>query len=172
MKKFLIGFALLFVFIARGHGEETPWKEYVYKDDGMAFSMPSDPTLSTDTVKTALGPVALHFYLLSNQNDTEAFMVSVNSYPDVVLQTPPAKLLAGARDGQLKRFKATERAEKQLTLAGHPGIEFQFDGGTVHGISRIYLVGTRLYQLFSFSLNGPPMPETDRILASFRLLTP
>ncbi len=126
----------------------------------MAFSMPGDPTYDEDTYSFTDGTIALS--------------VSAKILPDKVVRDSSAtKVLKEARDQFLHATGLKEVSEKEISANGSPGIEFQFKGGETHGVLRLYLAGTYLYQLMSLSHEGSPMsPETNRFLNSFRLIKP
>ncbi len=137
----------------------------------MAFSMPGDPTPSTQSVDSALGTIVIHAFIL--EKGDSALMVMVNVYPDAVLKADPEKLLEAGRDGAVGNIQGKVVSEKKITIDNNPGIEFQFESPKYHGTYRIYLVGTRLYQLGSLSSLGTPLMDgTDPFMTSFHLLKP
>ena len=170
MNKYLIGFVFFAVLSTTAHAQDA-WKEYVYKETQMAFSMPADPVASTQSVDTADGKIMIHQYLL--EKGSYALMVMVNLYPDKILQTPSDKLLAAGRDGAVSTIKGKVTSEKKITIDGNPGIEFQYESSKWFGTYRIYLVGACLYQVASMNSVGTPrFPDTDRFQNSFRLVKP
>ena len=170
MNNYLIGFVFFAVLSTTVHAQDA-WKEYIYKENQMAFSMPAAPVESTQFVDTAVGKITIHQYMLDKGG--YVLTVGMNVYPDKVLQTPSDKRLAGARDGVANNMKVKVTSEKKITLDGNPGIEFQYESDKYFGTWRIYLVGTAMYQIASINSVGTPrFPDTDRFLNSFRLVKP
>jgi hypothetical protein len=170
MKKYLMGFLFFAVLSSTVHAQDA-WKEFVYTDKQMAFSMPTNPAESSQSSDTAIGKITIYEYQLDK--GSYALTVMMNDYPDTILQVSPDKLLAAGRDGGMKNINGKVTSEKKITIDGNPGLEFQFESSTIFGKYRIYLVGTRLYQISSVSSVGSTLfPDTDRFLNSFRLVKP
>ena len=164
-----MGLVLFVVLPASGYAQDAAWKEYVHSENLMAFSMPGDPAYSTQSLKTKLGKIIIHSYILENKSG--ALMVMVNVYPDAVLKTPAQKLLAAGRDGAVGNIHGKVVSQKVISVDGNPGIEFVFVSKDWHGVYRIYLVGTRLYQLGALAaIAAPDFPGTEQFLNSFRLV--
>jgi len=169
MRKYLMGLVLFAVLSATVYSQDAAWKEYVHSDNLMAFSMPADPTYGTQSVKTKIGKITIESYILENKSG--ALMVMVNSYPDRILKSSPQKLLAAGRDGAVGNIHGTVVSEKPISIEGNPGTEFVFKSAQWHGLYRIYLVGTRLYQLGALSpAGGADFPDVDKFMDSFRLV--
>jgi hypothetical protein len=138
------------------------WREYVYAEDGFAITLPEDPhphpdaSLPNVTVYTVVVPPQgnLSLRVLHQERDCAA-------------------TLAQLRDGGLKGKAGIDPSSvKEVSVAGHPGLEYQYSLGSIWtNWDRFYCVNGRYY---TFSTGWPrtqPRPSAAmRIVVSFRLL--
>jgi hypothetical protein len=62
-------------------------------------------------------------------------------------------------------------SERQLALAGNPGIDFEFQAEGWHGRQRVYIVKDKLLGMQSMAFGNDLLAAaTDRIFDSLRLL--
>ena len=84
------------------------------------------------------------------------------------------KLLQGARDGIVQKFRGYLEAETPLTLGEHKGLGIRMTG-TSEGVSfdirsRFYLIRNRLYQLNIIVQRGfEGIADADKYFGSFKL---
>ena len=168
MRNYLIGVVLFAALAATVHAEDA-WKEYVHSENLMAFSMPAAPVYKSQSVKTRAGNIVIHSYIM--ENTSGVLMVVVNVYPSASLKDDPQKLLDRGRDGAVASIHGEVVSQKAISIDGNPGLEFVYNSPKWHGIYRMYLVGTRLYQLGTLVATGATdFPDTGKFLDSFRLV--
>jgi hypothetical protein len=156
------------------------WQEFVSEDGGFAVLMPSEPVQDTQAVATDdSGP---HHLFMARLGETAAFAVAYTDLPEDVASVEPQAIqdiLDLGRDGALANMGGTLLAEQSISLKDFPGrhIEFalpedRFPGGG-SGVLRVYLVGSRAYQVLALGASGQlDGDDASRFLESFRLLDP
>lgn len=146
-------------------------KEYSYKDSCFAVPLPGDPEVSASDKDTAAGKITIHTYIYVSGNALLA--VGVNEFPaDLVAKSNASDVLNNAVEGALESVKGKLVSKKEIQLDNkYPGIEFQLTGDIAKGTYRVYLVGARMYQVFSLGANGAePLPIAGKFFDSFRIL--
>jgi hypothetical protein len=145
---------------------QTPaLKQYVYSDDGFVIAAPTEPKFDTSTQTTALGTVQMHGYTVDLGNDS-GFVVYAADF-----KRSTGISVQGGKEGFLANLKARVITEKTITLAGQPGIEFEWENPEYHGRAQMFFVGGILFQLLSIApINRPVPPVVDGIFRSFRFL--
>lgn len=62
-------------------------------------------------------------------------------------------------------------SDKEISLDGNPGIEYEIEGASSHSRSRSYIVNGKLLAVQSYApVDAPFAADTDRIFDSLRLL--
>ncbi len=174
MKKHFAGIlACLFLTVTLSAGSllQTPdWQQYSYAEDGFSVSMPSKPVFAKQNKETAAGTVEIHNYSVQLSDNAGVMVSSVNFPP---MDVPAKDLLQGGKNGALQSVKATLISEKEITLDGSPGLEFEAASDAYHVRARMYMVKTRLLTLLVIAPAGAPFPaEAGRILDSVKLIAP
>lgn len=140
-------------------------KPYVYAEDGFVISAPSEPVLEKKPQDTAKGRVENHSYTVEMANDV-AFVLFVTDFKGAT-----GLSLQGGRDGFLGSMKARLLTEKAITLAGSPGIGFDYESATSHGHAQMFVVRGVMVQLLSVAPLNLPLPGViDSMFRSFRFL--
>jgi hypothetical protein len=150
-----------FVFAQRQESQWPQWKEYVYAEDGFAITLPDDPQPHPDsslpdmTVYTVVVPPHGNLSLRVSHQDRDC-----------------AATLAQLKDGVLKGQPGIDPDSlKDVSIAGHPGLEYQYTRSVFTAWDRFYCVNGRFY---TFSTGWPRTearpPAAMRIVSSFRLL--
>jgi hypothetical protein len=132
------------------------------------------PSKAEKTVGETPSGITIHTF--SSSNKTGTFMISYADYANAA--TSPAQeqtVLDKVRDGVLKGTQAALVSETKLTLNGHPGREMQarkiIDGAEMILSWRLFLVGTRLYQLAVGTTKADSeSPEIKKFFRSFELV--
>jgi len=139
----------LALLLLTGCGPEQ-LKPFSSPDGKFSVQMPGTPTQKTES---AAG-ITFKMYLVERGSNgmmvAFADMPIQANEPDAVIQ----KRLDGARDGAVKNINATLTSSSSITLAGkNPGRELTANLPENKGIvkMRIYIVGTRMYQLMVLS---------------------
>jgi hypothetical protein len=97
------------------------------------------------------------------------FAVTVADYPPAFAEVPAEKLLDGVRDG-LKGKDGKVKAEEERTLGPekHPGRAVRIEAGKNTVRARLFLVGTRLYQVtVAGATKTFPEKASDEFFAAF-----
>ena len=151
---------------------QTKWE--TLNEGGMTVQMPGTPQKQTQSVSTAVGPVAFNTY--SVQNGSEAFIVGYNDFPDTPATrgANPEDLLNKARDGAVQNVGGKVTSEKPITMNGHPGKEFTGDSTSPQEATftaRVYWVAPRLYQVLYIrpKTTAAPSENGRKFLDSFQL---
>ena len=114
--------------------------------------------------------------MFSVEERTGAYMVAYADMPIPANETPAEiqARLDGSRDGMVQNMKGTFKSESKIELNGkHPGREVQADLPKENaGVrARVYLVGTRLYQIMVVGKKGfTDSAEATRFLNSLKLM--
>ena len=122
-----------------------------YEPDGGNFTilMPGTPKPSTSEISIPGGKTTLTMATVEVGKDV-AFMVMYNDYPAEVSKVKPEDILKGCANG-LKTKDRTVVSENDVSLSvgdtKYPGKELQVSKGSTYLNVRMYLVGTRLYQI-------------------------
>lgn len=154
----------------------TVTDKFVSLEGRFSIALPKDfhgfQPLSFDT---AAGRVNGDSYTWRMKEGT--FNIQYVTFPRV-LEDPNSvkKILDGGRDGLMAQATASQGkfdGERDLSLQGHPGREIRvlFSDRTM--VDRIYLVSTRMYQLFVLSKANEQTDQVavTKIFDSFRFLT-
>jgi len=161
--------ALLVLAAAAAVSQSAEWKQYVYPNDGFAISAPAKPQAQDQSTDTATGRLQSHTYAIELGGDS-GFMVSVTDFgkgPNINAKA----MLQAARDGSLKSTNSKLISEKEISLEGNPGLEFDFEAPAHHGRARYYIFQGRLLTLMSIAPAGKPLSlDTARIFNSLRFL--
>lgn len=139
---------------------------------------PTRPQESVQTIDTPLGRIPYTTCMAELAGGNVAYGVAYNDYPNEILQTDPEKVLDGGRDGAKENLGGAIVSETRLTIHGHPGREFtilsEVQGQKLFYHTRVFLIGTRLYQMQIVRVGDVPVDVADvvRFFASFEPLQP
>jgi len=151
---------------------QPDWLEFAVPEGGFTILMPGKPEKEIIPVTIPGEETSMYFYSFTSPEGT-AFIASYSDMNlDVASEDKVKMFLDGVREGQVKSNKANKLiAEKSITLAGYPGREFTIKTPAGITISRVYLVGNRVYQLFFVKPAGYQDGEKSgqRFLDSFKL---
>jgi hypothetical protein len=152
-------------------GCKPPMTEFTSTEYKFKAKFPGKPT---EQEQTAVG---IKFKMFMTEARNGAYAIGVADMP--IPANEPTELvekrLDGARDGAIKNSNGTLKSSNPIKLAGkYPGREFtasitQPTQGLLRG--RIYLVGTRLYQVLVMGKDSyTNSAEASAFLESFQLL--
>ena len=128
---------------------------------------------NSTNVPTDLGDIEMVSFIYE-KSVTEAYMVTYSDYPSAYVNSAEGgeELLDAAKDGALRNLgiKTTE-SERKIKMDGYPGLFFTGNNGQYFITYKIYLVGSRLYQVAilrdgSYALQN----SIDTFMNSFSLL--
>jgi hypothetical protein len=142
----VIGLAA-FVALAGGQNKQSELTVREFPDGRFKVMLGDKPKEKTEHVKSEVGTLDVTT-LSTKVSDNLTLSVTWTDYPDSFREVSREKLLAAVRDG-LKSKKAKLVTEKEIAAADpNPAAkEVQFDHGKYHTRTRLFLVGTRLYQV-------------------------
>lgn len=168
-KRLFSSVGVLLVF-AIGVFSQTPdWKEYEYGEDGFAITSPSMPTMENEPVKTEAGDLEMHFYSIKVDlvRSLNVGVADFKRFGDL----PVRELLQAAKNGSAAEVKGQVTFEKEISLYGTPGIEYELRTELNHLLARCYYVGGRTIVLMSSAPSELPLfPGTERFFNSLRFI--
>ena len=111
-------------------------------------------------------------HLFSSTTDNAIYTVAYGDYaPSVRFNVDDE--LAASRDNFLQRVDASLKTTKPLTMDGRNGLEFTAENAQASFKSRVFIFGTRFYQIAVAVLRGKDDAEnSNRFFASFELIRP
>jgi hypothetical protein len=148
--------------------DRTPpprWQRVTAADGKYSFSMPAKPEHTTNLLKAKNGrPVLYSSYYVDF--GSSAYLVSTSDYDSETIIS-----LDGAIDGVLSTWeKPRIVSRKRTTLYGYPAQVVDFASRNSRVVTRVFIVGRRLYHLgFVESISEYIPAHSDRFMNSFRL---
>ena len=109
-------------------------------------------------------------HLFSSTTDNAIYTVAYGDYaPSVRFNVDDE--LAASRDNFLQRVDASLKTTKPLTMDGRKGLEFTAENAQASFKSRVFIFGTRFYQIAVAILRGKDDAEnSNRFFASFEFI--
>lgn len=168
----LVAFAAILGVAAPLHAASPDhWARVAPAGAGFSVLMPGSPAEQTSEVPTRVGITIVRIFI--REVGSNIYMTSYNDYPASSAIFDAQAALDGARDGAIRNtLGAVLLTDVNFTFDGYPakGIVVEVMGGKLIYRSRMYLVGTRLYQT---AFAAPPRlahnSGGNRFLGSFRL---
>ncbi|HUK88451.1 MAG TPA: hypothetical protein VLT85_12365 [Terriglobales bacterium] len=169
MSKRLLTSVVLFVSVFAASGQEPKWKEYEYPEDGFAASFPFLPTVEKMPMETEGGKVEMHDYEVGSDTSWNlgVAVYDVSKFGDL----PARELLQAGRNGAVAEVKGQLISERDISLNGTPGIEYEFRNNASHALARSYYVNGRVITMISVAPSAQPLfLGTDRFFSSLRFI--
>lgn len=152
--------------------QQSEWIVVSPGDGASSISMPGTPSEETQSVQTPAGDIDVHTFVFEQKE--VAYSIIYSDFPDALIAARDTeKMLDGARDGAISSVKGTLKAETKITLEEFPGREVKIEApdGKHTVISRVYLVGNRLYQVaVAMPKEDPSSDDVAKFFSSFKLL--
>lgn len=147
------------------------FKPFISNEGGFSVLMPGAPNQKKQSVITTAGLLDLYLFTVELENDTTAYLATYVDYPENVVKTSNSdEVLSNVRDGQLDSQKGRLLSERFVAIGQYPGRELEIETASNYVRGRIYLVGTRLYQVLAvYPLDQRPADISRRFLDSFKL---
>ena len=180
MKPIILCLVLISAGLITAAQDPSDWKRYSSVEGQFSVLLPQSPEVHSLPLTDSRGITIPTKMFLAFGGDIEDstfgiiysdYTFDLSSYP-IDLQE---KALDAARDGGLKRSKATLVREEKISLSGNTGREVEAAGelGTI--LFRIFVVGHRLY-FVSYACpkkadRAPAIKNAARFLDSFELNT-
>jgi hypothetical protein len=170
MSRHPVKIAAVLAFCSIGAFGQTPdWKEYDYAKDGFSIASPFKPRLEEQLVDTKGGKLPMHNYDvgISPPWSIMVSVVDLTRFGDM----PSKELLQAAKKGSADEVKGSVTSEKEISLDGTVGIEYEIDAADAHSWVRSYYVGGRTISIMSGASHGIPFyPATERFFNSLRFI--
>jgi hypothetical protein len=173
MKKrwLLLSVLLIVIFSLVACSPKPNWQEFIGPEGDFSIQLPGTPKESVSTSNPDIGEVTIHMFNVPMGK--YAYVVAYSDYPsDFVQNNGAKKILEGARDGALSNTGGKLLEETSLDLNGDPGLGLKVESpdGKNLAQAKMYMVGTRLYQIF---VAGPKdeegSPDIQKYFESFKL---
>lgn len=152
--------------------EKPAWSEFVSPEGRFKVLLPAKPTKQTITLDTSKGQIVYNGFIASSGG-----IICIVNYADLPTPvTAPNEIKTIFDEARNEFVKATEgklMSEKNISLEGNQGREFQIEMRGVKAKGRFYLVNRRFYQLafMNAGLYGTPSDdEVDKFLDSFKII--
>ncbi len=174
MKRTAIAVMILFASLQLAVAAPAQGKEFSSKEGGFSVMTPVALEEASQEIDTAIGKIKIVMY--GGQIGDASFQIGYNDYPKgFVTADNTAALLDGAVQGMVSNIGATLVSQKGVTLKGYPGKELvatlKIEDMDAQVKARIFIVGSRLYQVVVVAASGAVTPETvDAFLQSLKLL--
>lgn len=168
----LVGVWIPVAAVQSAPSQQATWKDYTSNEGKFIVRMPCEPSVSTGTTESDLGPVELFTTACSGDN----------IYCSVIYQDMPEGLkratndvLGRLCDGFVQGSGIREIADRRdVVVAGIPGRELEGEtkDGDFRLLVRYLVVGRRIYTLIAgVSVDEPDTTRATRFVESFRLVT-
>lgn len=145
------------------------WSEYRPTGGGYRIELPGSWTVSSEDVKTDLGPIAMN--MATVDLGSRAYMAIHSVFPQSHIDRTPAEtLLNNARDGAVRNVKGTLLNERRIMVQGNPGRHILVQTPDNRVSQRFVLVGNKLIQAIYVGAPGDEFqPNVVRFFNSFTI---
>jgi hypothetical protein len=140
--------------------------------EGFTISMPGSPAHTDSTVPSAVGPLPIHLYTLSE--GYEIFSAGYTEFPEALVSNSDAEqMLDTMQQGSVTNMQGEVTSQRSITLDGYPGKEVVGNSPSKNlGFTfRFYMVKPKLYMLIytQYGKDKPASESGTRFLDSFEL---
>ena len=140
--------------------------------DGFTFSTPGSPSHDEQSLPSAVGPIPLHLYTLTQ--GFEGYIVGYSIYPDSVFSAASSEqLLDGAQNGAVNNVQGQVTSQRSISINGNPGREIvgTSPSKNIGFTARVYIVKPRMYMLVytQYDKDKPMSSDGRKFLESFQL---
>lgn len=140
--------------------------------EGFTVSMPGEPSHNTQTTPSAVGPIPIHMYTLSE--GFEGYVVGYSIYPDSVFTSAkPEELFNNVQNASISNIQGEVASQLSITINGNPGREVigTSPSKNIGFIVRIYLVKPKLYMMIytQYDKDKPASADGKKFLDSLQL---
>jgi len=145
-----------------------PLKTYTYPEDGFSAAYPFEPQLTKKNKSISGYTIESHMYFA--QNTLVGVLVIDDDYSATNVALVSDIELQGAKNDFLTSSAYRLISEKNITLGGYKGIEFEAESNQLHISARFYLADKTIYKTAVFTLLGQTYVDSVRFLDSFQLI--
>lgn len=161
MLKSVAVFLSLLSFVPAASGSQIDWIKVAPLGAGFSVMMPAKPEEEVQPGDD------LTTHLFKVRTDDALYLVAYGDYAPSVRFNIDDELVAN-RDRFLKGLDATLKTTQPLAIDGRKGIEFTGESAQASFKSRVYIFGTRFWQIAVAVFRGGEGSEnSNRFLASF-----
>jgi hypothetical protein len=144
-----------------------------FAPDGQGFSAiyPGDPTLQTQTIQTASGPVPMSVWYYEASDDL-SYYVALGKYPEGSLSSGSLSDAydAAVTDMSNMSLGMTVTEHGDVTISGHAGRTFTVANSAVTVKGELIAVGDNLYKVYVlYPSDASESPNTRIFLSGFTL---
>ena len=142
------GLYLLIAIVLSGCGREVGWREFRSEEGAFTIMMPGRPEEQSQKTATAFGTIESYVFLVEYQG--VGYLVNYADYPQELVQDSPEDvILDGVSLGVVAQSGGTLISTAAIRLGEYTGRELEINSPTGDSVLkvRIYLVGTRIFQL-------------------------
>jgi len=148
-------------------GAQNGWTKFSPEGGNFSILMPGNPKVEVENKIGPFGPYTSN--LFSETKSGTFYLIGWTDYPTNVTLDVQGEINA-TRDNFIKSVNGRLIAEKEISLDGHPGLEFTAEMNSKFFVtSRIYVVGNRPYQILAVTPKYGGQTHANRFLWSFRL---
>lgn len=170
----LLGWVAALCVVCGCAKQEDAWVPFASSEGRFSVLMPETPSQSQASEATATSPVARHFFRASRK---EPHVLSVGvEYSDLPVEVArdPRQVLREATGDGLADPGERVLERRDITLGPHPGVEIVMttpvQSQQVTTRLRVFLVGSRLYQVKAGSLEPEAVSDdVNKFLDSFQI---
>jgi hypothetical protein len=152
------------VLIAATAFGQPGWQETRSPEGRFTAKFPSAPQQTTKPMRTALGNLSAHLYLVEQKGEP-FYAIAYVDYPKArIAGKKTDELLDKARDSAVANVGGKLVSETPITLAGFPGREVRVEKirGDMVLVCRLFLAEERLYQALVVVARSKESPELTR----------
>jgi hypothetical protein len=134
-------------------GQDPGWTRFAPKEGGFEVSMPAEPKLVEHKVRPLPDrAITVHLATAQTHDGKAMFMIAYHDLDyDAVDDDKIRDVLDGGVKGSLLNALGKLSKHEPIKLGAHPGRHFEYSGNRferkIEAVSRIYLVGRRVYQI-------------------------
>jgi hypothetical protein len=164
--------AILVTLVLVACGGAVGWREFRSNEGGFSIMMPGRPEEQSQKTATAFGTIESRVFLVEYKG--AGYLLNYADYPpEIVQDSPEDVILDGVSLGVVAQSGGTLISSAAIRLGEYTGRELEINspaGGSVLMV-RIYLVGTRIFQLSVVSeLRVNNSEDLAQFFNSFELL--
>lgn len=161
MKKLLLVATATFCFVLKTYSQD--WITFDSKDGKFTILLPAEPSSQTDTSKSYPSYVTR---LLLSKGNGEMYAIGWVDY-ESGYKFDEQKELEANRDNFIKGINGTLVSSKNTAFRGYKAVEFTATSGGYLWTSKVFMVGTRPYQLVAGSGTGKASGNENKFFDSF-----
>ena len=144
------------------------WQRFTPKDQNFSVLFPKIPKIKISSEQTAIGKIEVHAYIAEVDAQT-AYGMAFNDYPTNFDVSDPPKIFNESIKSCLKiGYQIISQTDEKVE--SYPGMKIVLGNGDFRDSMKIFLVGSRLYQLNSiYATNNPHFDDLEKFMNSFSL---